>query len=42
MIVTNKVDNNLLIENETFDADKDKEYYILNMNLQNNITFYNY
>ena len=27
MIVTNKVDNNLLIENETFDADKDKEYY---------------
>ena len=37
MMITEKIGNNLLIENETNDYEKTKKYYILDLNLQNNI-----
>jgi len=40
LIVDNKIENNLIIKDKKLDFDNSSEYYILNMNLQNNLLIF--
>ena len=40
LIVTNKIENNLIIKDIIIDCDNSSDYYILNMNLQNNLLIF--
>ena len=40
LIVNNKIENNLIIKDKKIDFDNSSEYYVLNMNLQNNLLIF--
>lgn len=40
LIIDNKIENNLIIKDKKLDFDNSSEYYILNMNLQNNLLIF--